>query len=197
MADSQKMFIGIKKLWYGDVITTAPLTPASVKSFIGSATVVPNVHDDTWGYEQSDPESTDYINQLTGEVYYRDKVVLKGSSTISFTLGTYSFQQKADLQGGVADDSHWESSPEMNFITKTIVAQTKTGQYIVFPFANIVAKGNYVERNVGLGVQATAMETGIAGIASEYFFEESAIASASPAQEGKTPAKPAEAAHGK
>ena len=44
-----KPFIGIKKIWYGAVITAA-VTPTSLKTWLASATEVKNSHQDTWGY---------------------------------------------------------------------------------------------------------------------------------------------------
>lgn len=66
-----KPFIGIKKIWYGAVINTA-VTPASLKTWLASATEVKNSHNDTWGYTEDDPTTTDYVNELTGKVYYKD-----------------------------------------------------------------------------------------------------------------------------
>ena len=56
-----KPFIGIKKIWYGDVITSA-VTKTSLKTWLGTATEVENSHQDTWGYTEDDPNYTDYIN---------------------------------------------------------------------------------------------------------------------------------------
>lgn len=50
---------------------------------------------------------TDYINELTGQPYYRD-VTQAAIPTVSFTLGEYSFEDKAALQGGKATDDGWE-----------------------------------------------------------------------------------------
>ena len=75
-----KPFIGIKKIWYGAVITAAE-TPASLKTWLGTATEVKNSHQDTWGYTEDDPTTTDYINELTGKVYYKD-VTAKGARTM-------------------------------------------------------------------------------------------------------------------
>ena len=93
-----KPFIGIKKIWYGAVITAA-VTPASLKTWLGTATEVKNSHQDTWGYTEDDPTTTDYINELTGKVYYKD-VTAKGARTMAFTMGEYSFEDKKELQGG-------------------------------------------------------------------------------------------------
>lgn len=50
-----KPFIGIKKIWYGDVFTEA-VTKASLKTWLESATQVKNSHQDTWQYtEETQP----------------------------------------------------------------------------------------------------------------------------------------------
>ena len=48
---------------------------------------------------------------------------------------------------------------------------TKTGNYIVFTNAAVIGKGNFVEKNIGLGVSAVAMENSTAGVAGEYWFD--------------------------
>ena len=183
---AKKQYIGIKRIWYADVINAA-VTAASIKALIaasGGAKEVLNSHQDTWGYEESDPETTEYVNELTGQTYYIDKT--KNSiPTISFTMGEYSYMEKADLQGGEAitatgtkassEDNAvgWKRPESTNVIEKAIIAQTKTGNYVVLTKANIVAKGNFVEKNIGLGVTAVALEN--KGIGSEFWFDQSAV----------------------
>lgn len=75
-----KPFIGIKKIWYGDVFTEA-VTKASLKTWLESATQVKNSHQDTWQYTEDDPTYTDYINELSGNIYYRD-VTQKGAKPL-------------------------------------------------------------------------------------------------------------------
>ena len=41
-----KPFIGIKKIWYGDVINSA-VTKTSIKTWLGNATEVEKQHQDT------------------------------------------------------------------------------------------------------------------------------------------------------
>ena len=169
-------FIGIKQLWYGDVLTAATnLTQANIATLVSGMTEVKNVHEDTWGYEESDPETTEYNNELTGQPYYIDNVK-QGQPTISFTLGEYDYDEKADLQGGEvikngANDVGWKRPTELNTIYKCIVALSKTGVYIVFPKAQITAKGDVQEKNVGLGIQAKAVETGVNGLSTEYWIK--------------------------
>ena len=56
-------------------------------------------------------------------------------------------------------------------VEKSIVAMTKTGNFIFMPKANIVGKGSFVEKNIGLGVSAVPLETGVEGLASEKWFD--------------------------
>lgn len=169
-----KPFIGIKKIWYGAVITAA-VTPATLKTWLAAATEVKNSHQDTWGYTEDDPTTTDYVNELTGKVYYKD-VTAKGAKTMAFTMGEYAFEDKKELQGGelVKDEQTvvgWKEPEVAEIINKAVVGMTKTGNYIVFTNAAVIGKGNFVEKNIGLGVSAVAMENSIAGVAGEYWFD--------------------------
>lgn len=166
-----KPFIGIKQLWYGNPLTTAP-TQAGMATLVNSLTEITNVHDGTWGYSHDDPSVTDYINELTGQPYYRDKTTL-GNRTINFTLGVFDFATKAALQGGEAIDGGWKSSGALENVNKCIVAKTKTGNWIVFTNASIVAKGDQQEKNIGLGITAVCMENDTDGVEAEYMFEAS------------------------
>lgn len=169
-----KPFIGIKRLWYGDVISE-DMTVAKLKSWIQSATEVKNSHQDTFQYTQDDPSVTDYINELTGKPYYRD-ITSEGNKTIAFTIGEYSFEDKVALQGGsLVKESEevvgWAAPDTLELIYKGIVAQTKTGNYIAFTYAGIIGKTNTVEKNMGLGVTAVAMDNPNAGVKDEYWFK--------------------------
>ena len=160
-----KPFIGIKKIWYGDVFDAA-VTASTLKTWLSSATEVGNSHQDTWGYTEDDPTYTDYINELTGGIYYRD-VTAKGAKTITFTMGEYELEDLVALRGGAP-----------NIVNKGIVGQTKTGNYIVFSNAAIIGKGDQQEKNIGLGVTAVAMDNPNSGVASDYLFDGEKVASA-------------------
>lgn len=165
-----KPFIGLKKLYYGDVITE-DLTLEKVKTLLSSFTEIKNVHQDTWGYEQDDPNVEDYINELDGKPYYRDATTA-GNKTISFTLGVYSVEDKIALCGGTAttDNKGWKAPDDIPLINKGIIAITKTGNYIVFTNASIVGKNAPQSKNIGLGVTAVAMDNDNDGVADEYLF---------------------------
>ena len=170
-----KPFIGIQRLWYGNVIASA-VTKSSLPTIIGSMTEVMNSHQDTWGYTQDDPTYTDYINELNGEIYYRD-VTQRGANTITFTMGEWTFDDKVALEGGekVDTDAGWAANDTFDTINKAIVAMTKTGNFIVFTNASIIAKNNQVEKNIGLGVTAVAMTNPHTGVKGRYMFDGTGI----------------------
>lgn len=180
-----KLFIGVKRIWYSDPVAEA-LTPAKLKTWLSTATEVKNSHDGTWGYSQDDPDVTDYINELNGQPYYRDKTS-QGARTINFTMGEYSYKNKADLQGGDMVDATgavvdqetsavgWKSSDVLENINKTVVTQTKTGNYIVFSNASIIGKVDQQEKALGLGVSAVCMESQTEDVAAEYFWDGSLV----------------------
>ena len=174
-------YIGIKKIWYTGVLNAAPTT-SSVKALLNTATEVKNVHSATWGYTQDDPSFTDYINQLDGTTYYREKTS-DGTKTINFTMGEFEYQNKADLQGGsVIMESEtavgWEPALDTSeIIEKCIIAQTKTGNYIVFPNAGITGKTDMQEQALGLGVAAVALRKigAQTTMKDEYWFDGSKV----------------------
>ena len=158
-----KPFIGIKRIWYGEPLTEAN-TPAKLAAWLKTATEVLNSHEGTWGYSQDDPSVTEYKNELNGQVYYRDKTD-EGAKTITFSIGVYSWKNKVDLQGGTMLDEQGAVT------TEALVAETKTGNYIVFSNAAIVAKGDQQDKNIALGISAVAMESETAGVAGEYLWD--------------------------
>lgn len=172
-------FIGIKQIFYGPVMTTAPESFAAVQALLtptsGTSTYkeVKNVHQDTWGYEQAEPSYDDYINELTGTNYYRE-MTERGTKTINFTMGEYEFETKADLQGGTATTTSWTAPNQLSEIKKSIVAITKTGNMIVFTNASIAGRVDTQQKALGLGVAATAMENETSGVADEYWFKPTA-----------------------
>lgn len=170
-----KPFIGIKQIWYGDVFNAA-VTATTLKAWLKTATEVKNSHQDTFQYTQDDPSVTDYINELTGKPYYRD-VTSEGNKTIEFTIGEYSFADKVALQGGklVGSGDGWEAPDSPELIYKGIVGKTKTGNYVVFTYAGIVGKTTMADKNMGLGVQAVAMDNPTEAVKDEYWFDGSKV----------------------
>ena len=170
-----KPFIGIKKIWYGNVFAAA-VTASTLKTWLGTATEVKNSHQDTWGYTEDDPAFTDYINELTGGIYFRD-VTSKGVKTITFTMGEYELADLVALRGGekVGTDEGWAAPDEAGIVNMGVVAMTKTGNYIVFSNAAVIGKGNQVEKNIGLGVTAVALDNPNDDVKSDYLFDGSKV----------------------
>lgn len=178
MANKKLKFIGIKKLWYGDVINEA-LTAAKLKTWLSTAKQVTNSHDGTFNYSQDDPEVTELKNELTGNTYHRDKTS-NGNKTINFSVGEYELEDKAALQGGkvIKDGDEvvgWEAPDTLDLVSKAIVAYLKTGNYVVFTNANIVGKVDNQDKNLTLGITATAQDSPVDGVADEYWFTGSAV----------------------
>ncbi|MCD7722228.1 MAG: hypothetical protein LUI09_08390 [Prevotellaceae bacterium] len=177
-----KQFIGIKRLWYGEPITAA-VSQSSLSTWLASATEVKNSHEDTFTYEQDDPDITDYINELSGKPYYRDRTT-SGNKTISFTMGEYNYSDRVNLMGGSMVDADgndttdetkavgWRSSETVEpLVERAVAAMTKTGNFIVFTNASIVAKVDTQEKALGLGVTATAQDSGVSGVSEEYLID--------------------------
>ena len=167
-------FIGIKQLWYGNVMAVAP-TQAGMSALVQGMTEVKNIHQDTWGYQEADGDTQEYKNELTGKTYFVDRIN-KGQKTIAFTMGEYDYATKAALYGGetISESTKvvgWKSSDDAGLIHKGIVALTKTGTYIVFTNANIIAKNDQQQKAVGLGVTAVAEENENEGVEDEYWFD--------------------------
>lgn len=171
-------FIGIKQLWYGDVISAdTNLNQSGIATLIAASTEVKNVHQDTWGYTEGDPSTTEYKNEITGQTYFVDKTEL-GQKTIQFTMGEYDYETKAALYGGEVIETGtpaaavgWKASGALQLIHKSIIALTKTGTYIIFTNANIVAKNDQQQKAIGLGVTAIAEENPATGVEDEYWFD--------------------------
>lgn len=95
-------------------------------------------------------------------------------------MGEYAFEDKVALQGGKVVKSGetvvgWESPETPELIYMAVVGKTKTGNYVVFTNAGIVGKSNMVEKNIGLGVTAVAMENNTEGVSDEYWFDGEAV----------------------
>lgn len=168
--------VAIKGLYYGDVITVAGLTGAKLYELLNSEKKpkeVKNVHGDTFKYEEAEPNVTKYKNALTGKNYRQDKE--DGDVQISFTIGEYDFETKADLQGGKSTPTSWERANPSPDTFKSLIGKTKDGVYVVFPRAAISARGSDTDKAVGLAVSGVAMDTGVDGLASEYWFDESEV----------------------
>lgn len=171
--------VEIDELYYADPITTVAsketgLSGAAVAALLKVATTkkVPNVHGDTYQYEEAEANVTRYKNALTGE-YYRETSE-PGEVKINFTIGEYDFKTKEDLQGGTATEKSWERGKHKP-IYKCIIGKTKDGVFVVFPKATINGRGANTDKAIGLAVSAVPLSTGVDGLASEKWFDESEV----------------------
>jgi hypothetical protein len=185
------MVIGIQRLWYGPPIPVpangAEFTSAMLKTYMGLATTVEvqNVHDDTMTYEESDPTTENYINQLSGLTYHIDKIT-QAAPIFNFSLGQYTFDDMANLIGGtpLENGKIWKRPNRIDIIQLAVIGKYKTGVLIVFPKANIIAKGGNILHGVGVGVVATALETGADNLGMEYFVDASLLDNVRSTQDG-------------
>ena len=169
----------IDELYYAEPITTVTnkstgLSGAEVAAILKDAKTkqIPNVHGETFQYEEEEASTTKYKNQLTGEAYREDTV--PGEVKINFTIGEYDYRTKADLQGGIATDKSWERG-KYQPIRKCIIGKTKDGMYVVFPKASINGRGANTDKAIGLAVAASPLSTGVEGLASEKWFDASEV----------------------
>ena len=161
--------IGIKRLFYFDPLT-AKVEKAEMLAKLKAAKEIKNTHGDTFTYEQGDPDVEEGKNGLTGKTYYRIKKN-EGAKTISFTSGEFDLEDKVALQGGKANDGIWEAPTTLDFINKGIAAYTQTNDLVVFTNASIIGKTSKQDSVLGLGVQATAMDSGVKDVSDEYWYE--------------------------
>ena len=173
MAGRQISVVHLKALYYGPVITTAGLTGATLKPLLAGMTEVDVVHGETFKYEETAPTVTMHKNQLTGKPYRQS--VEEGEIKMSFVLGKYDFETKAALQGGTATATSWARPTTTDIKYNCFVGLSKDGVYVVFPKGNCIANGADTDKAVGLAVSTTAMDTGVAGLASEYWFDEEEV----------------------
>ena len=165
-------FIGINRLWYLDSLTSPIDKVADLVALLNATgiTEVKNSHNGTFTYTHDDPEVTDYINELTGKVYHRDKTT-NGTKTIAFSIGEYDLEAKQALQGGKVNTNKdvWEAGDNDELVYKCVIAQVKTGNFVVFTNASITAKVDTREKGLMLGVSAVAMDNENESVADEYW----------------------------
>ena len=171
--------VEIDELYYAEPIASVTnkatgLSGAEVAAILKNAATkkVQNVHGDTFQYEESEASIARYKNALTGE-YYRETSE-PGEVKLNFTIGEYDYATKADLQGGKSTDKSWERV-KYKPIHKCVIGKTKDGVYVVFPKAAINGRGANTDKAIGLAVSASPLTTGVDGLASEKWFDESEV----------------------
>lgn len=161
--------IGISAIFYSENQITAAvpfvdgnaatgLTPSELKAFLADANTkkVPNVHQDTWNYDEAEDTANFYNDQLTGEAY-RGGTTQKGAKVISFSIGKFDFETLADFKGGSASADKYAAPKTKKDIYKTVVALLEDGVYLVYPKAFIQGRDSTTDNAAALLVTATAM----------------------------------------
>lgn len=181
MANSVVTAVGIKKLYHFDPDEVkADLTAAALKTLLGKAKEITNVHQDTWQIEESESSQDSYKNQLTGSVY-RMGVKTMGEVTYNFTIGRYDYETKQFLLGGTViknsggDAIGWKRERGIVELKRGFIALTADDQYAVLPYANVNTREANTDGAIGLAVVATMMEPEVEAVASEYWFDKKEV----------------------
>lgn len=171
-----KSAIGIKKLYYGSVITaTTHLSTSGVGVLISSSTEITNVHQDTWELAEDDATQETYKNQLTKAVYRTGSKEM-GDITVNFTVGQYDYATKAALLGGSVikesnTDVGWARGRGAIQLTKSLIAITEDNVAVVFPKVEFISSEAATDGAIGIKMSAKVMEPEQTYISSEYWFD--------------------------
>ncbi len=132
---------------------------------------VKNIHQDTWSIEESEASQDSYRNQLTGSIYRFGRKTA-GELSLKWTIGQYSYAEKAEFLGGtvIGDNEGW-SRKKVEDIQKTLVALTWDDQLCVIPKANIKSNEANTDKAIGIAITGTALEPEIDEIDTEYWYD--------------------------
>lgn len=122
---------------------------------------VPVVHEETFTYEDEDPEVKDY-KDVKGNVYYTSKK--QGAVRINASIGRYDLETKAKFQGGTftagenGKPGTWVKPDYAESKEFSVRATTEDGVRIIFPRADARASGKANEKAIGLALVFTALK---------------------------------------
>lgn len=176
--------VDIKELRYitkeSEKMISEAVTASSLKALLKDASCkkVPNVHQDTWSIEEAESTQDSYKDQLTG-LTYRKGAKTMGDVTFNFTIGRYDYKLKAEFMGGTGNDASWERERESTDIEMSLIALTEDDQYCVLPRASISAREANTDGATGIAIVATMVLPDSDSVAPEYWFDKSAVESAS------------------
>lgn len=127
---------------------------------------VPVVHEDTFTYEDEDPEIKDY-KDVAGNTYYSSKK--PGAVKINASIGMYDlkFQGGKFTAGADGKPGTWERADHVESKEFTVRATTEDKVRIIFPRADIRASGKANEKAIGLALVFTALKPTKAGVSIE------------------------------
>ena len=179
--------VGIKRILFADISKiTADIPPEIAKTLIQAAITakdeVLNVHGETWQIEETEASVTGYKNQLNGQNYRYDTT--PGDITPAFSIGQYDWKTKAALMGGSIVETGeegskvavgWKRPLTKEIINKALFCLTDDNVWFIFPNAQIVAREANTDKAIAIAVRGLVQTPKIAGVASEYNYEEDAI----------------------
>lgn len=172
--------IDIAGLWFFEPSAVkADLTGEALYALLNGSQAhkIENVHQGTFAPDEAEASQDKYKNQLTGSTY-RVGAKEMGDVTIGFTIGQYTYQDKALLMGGTATEKSWKRARGVVDIKKGVCYKTQDGQYAVYPYCNISCREGNQDGAIGLNITCTALEP-IQGtdVMPEYWFDESEVVS--------------------
>ena len=184
--------VGIKRILFANTsVVTADITPEIAKTLIQAAITakneVLNVHGETWQIEESEASVTGYKNQLNGQNYRYDTT--PGGITPSFSIGQYDWKTKANLMGGSVVETGegaskvavgWKRPTGKVVINKALFCLTDDDVWFIFPNAQIVAREANTDKAIAIAVKGLVQTSKVAGVSSEYNYEESAVGALTP-----------------
>ena len=135
---------------------------------------VPVVHQDTFTYEEDDPELTEY-KDVAGNTYYTSK--RPGAVRINASIGRYDLKTKQKFQAGTyepgteSNPNKWSRADSVATIEFTVKAKTEDGVYVIFPRASVSASGKSNEKAIGLALVFTALKPEKSGLPVEYWLD--------------------------
>lgn len=122
---------------------------------------IPVVHEDTFTYEDTEPETKEY-KDVKGDVYYVSKKA--GTVKMNASIGRYDLKTKEKFQGGTFTEGAsgkpgtWGRVGDPKVIEFTVRGTTEDGVRIIFPRASVTASGKANEKAIGLALVFTAMK---------------------------------------
>lgn len=166
-----KSAIGIKKLYYGAVITaTTNLTASGVAVLISSSTEITNVHQDTFELVEDDATQETYKNQLTKAVYRTGSKEM-GDITLNFEVGQYDYATKAALMGGTSTANSWARQRGSVDVNHSFIAITEDNVAIVFPKCSVISSEGNTDGAISIKMSAKVLEPENTALSSEYWFD--------------------------
>lgn len=122
---------------------------------------IPTVHEETFNYEETEPETKEY-KDVKGDVYYVSKK--PGSVKINASIGRYDLKTKEKFQGGkfitgeAGKPGAWNRVGDPKTVEYTVRGTTEDGVRVIFPRASVVATGKANEKAIGLALTFTALK---------------------------------------